>query len=147
MAYSQGNKTADPLSIKAMTRYMSTKYPNKNSGHQHKGKKGDRNREKENDPSSEDQDNNATDITGAHIVDVTTPEDSTAPSGGASIGAHVSKVTKQLSRPTRSVEDILGAYFINDAIWGGSHPYDVSVDTANSEEVMHSKRIELYQSL
>ena len=46
LAYSQGNKTAYPLSIKAMARYISTQYPSKNSGHQHKGKKGDRNGKK-----------------------------------------------------------------------------------------------------
>ena len=40
LAYSQGNKTAYPLTIKAMARYMSTQYPNKNSAHQREGKKG-----------------------------------------------------------------------------------------------------------
>ena len=43
LAYSQENKKAYPLSIEAMARYMSTRYPSKNSGHQCEGNKGDRN--------------------------------------------------------------------------------------------------------
>ena len=58
---------------------------------------------------SQPKDNNATDTAEAHVKDVTTPEDSTAHSGGSSIGAHVSEVTRQLSWPTQSVEDLLGA--------------------------------------
>ena len=46
LAYSQGNMTAYLPTIKAMDRYMSTQYPNKNSAHQRKGKRGDRNRKK-----------------------------------------------------------------------------------------------------
>ena len=46
LAYSQGNKIAYPLSIEAMARYMLTQSPSKNSGHQGKGKKGDRNGKK-----------------------------------------------------------------------------------------------------
>ena len=41
LAYSQGNKTAYPLTAKAMARYMWTQYPNKNPGHQRNGKNGD----------------------------------------------------------------------------------------------------------
>ena len=44
LVYLQGNKTAYPLSVKAMARYMPTQYLNKNSGHD--GKKGDRNGKK-----------------------------------------------------------------------------------------------------
>ena len=71
--YPQGNKTVYPLSIEAMARYMSTQYPSKNSSHQHKGKKGDKNETKVDGPKSEVKDNNATGIAGAHIKDVTTP--------------------------------------------------------------------------
>ena len=46
LAYLQGNKRAYPLSVEAMARYMSTQYPSKNSGHQRKGKKEDRNEKK-----------------------------------------------------------------------------------------------------
>ena len=87
LTYSKGNKTAYPLSIKAMTRYMSTQYPNKNSGHQRKGKKGDINRKKGDGPKSEDKDNNATSTTGAHVEDYTTPEISAAPSRRGEGGA------------------------------------------------------------
>ena len=46
LAYSQENKTAYPLSIEAMARYMSMQYPNKNPGHQRDGKRGDKNGKK-----------------------------------------------------------------------------------------------------
>ena len=39
----------------------------------------------------------STGTTGAYIRDATTPEDSTACSGGASIDAHISEATEQLS--------------------------------------------------
>ena len=40
LAYSQGNITMYPLTIKAMASYLSTQYPNKTIVHQRKGKKG-----------------------------------------------------------------------------------------------------------
>ena len=97
LAYSQGNKTAYSLSVKAIARYMSTQYPNKNPGCQCNGKKGDRYRTKEHNPKSKEKDNNAIGTTGAHVGEVTTPEDSIAPSGRSSIGTHVSEATKQPS--------------------------------------------------
>ena len=33
------------------------------------------------------------------------------------------------------IEDLVGAYRINDAIWGRTDPSDVSIDTANSAEI------------
>ena len=93
LAYSQGNKTVYPPTIKVMARYMSTQYPNKNSFHQHKDKEGIET-ERRNDPKSEDKDNNTTSTAGAHVGDTTTPEDSNASSGGTSIGAHVSEATE-----------------------------------------------------
>ena len=92
LAYSKENKAVYPLTIKAMARYMSTQYPNKNSGHQQTDKKGDINRKKRDDLKSEDNDNNTTGFSGAHVGDATTPEDSTASSGEASTGAHVLEV-------------------------------------------------------
>ena len=41
---------------------------------------------------------------GAHIEDTTTNENTTAPSGGASLGAHVSETSQATSRPSRTVE-------------------------------------------
>ena len=76
-----------------MSRYMSTHYPSKNSGHQCKGKKGDRNRKKRDDPKSKDKYNNTTATAGAYIGDVTTPEDSIAPTRGASIDFHILEST------------------------------------------------------
>ena len=59
----------------------------------------------------------------------------------ASTGAHVLETTEHSFRPTRSVEDLLGAYPIDDDIWGETTPSDVSIDTANNEEVMTSSHI------
>ena len=61
--------------------------------------------------------------------------------GGANISAYILKATKQSSRPTCFVEDLLGAHFINNAIWGGTNPCDMSVDTANSKEDMGGSHI------
>ena len=36
---------------------------------------------------------------------------------------------------------ILGAHSIDDAIWGGTNPYDLSVDTANNKKVMVGSHI------
>ena len=141
LAYSQGNITAYPPTIKVMARYLSSQYPNKNSAPQREGKKEDRNRKKGDDPKAGDKDNNTTGTAGAHDWDTTTPEDSNASSGGASKGAHVLEATGQLSQPTRSVEEILGTHPIGDDLWGGTNPSDVSIDTANSKEVMACSHI------
>ena len=114
LVYSQGNKTAYPPTIEAMARYMSTQYPNKISGRQRKGKKGDINGKKGNNSKFKDKDSNTAGTAGAHIGDTTTPEESTAHSGGASISGHILEVTGQSSRPTRSIEKNLGAHLIGD---------------------------------
>ena len=92
-------------------------------------------------PKSKDKDNNTTITAGEHVEDGTPSQNSTTSSAGASIGAHVLKATGQSSRPTRSVEDLLGAHPINDNIWGGTNPSNVSIDTANSKEVMAGSHI------
>ena len=56
---------------------------------------------------------------GVHIEDTTTPEESTTPSRGASIGNHILETNEQLSRPSRSVEKILGPNpMSDDDFWG-----------------------------
>ena len=40
LAYSQGNLTTYPPTIKGMARYLSTQYPNNKPTHQHNGKRG-----------------------------------------------------------------------------------------------------------
>ena len=140
LAYSQGNKTAYPPNIEGMARYLSTKYPNNKPTNQRNGKKGDTN--KEDDPKSEDKDSNTGNIAGAHVGDTTTTEESTAPSGGVSIGAHVLETNKQPSCPLYTVEVILGAHPKNDdSFWGGINPGDVSIDTTNSKEMMAGSHI------
>ena len=69
-----------------MARYISTQYANNKPANQRNGK-GDK--DKGDDPKSEDKNSNTHDTVGAHVEDTTTTEESTTPSGAASIGAHV----------------------------------------------------------
>ena len=87
LVYSQGNNTAYPSNIKSMARYLSTQYTNSKSANQHEDKKGDK--RKGDDSKSEDKDSNTGGTAGAHVEDTTINEDSTAPRGGASLGAYV----------------------------------------------------------
>ena len=85
---------------------------------------------------SEDKDNITGGTAGVHVEDTTTNKDTTAPSGGASLGAHVSETSQTTSRPSRTVEEILGAHLIDDTFWDNTNPDDASFDTVNSEEQM-----------
>ena len=51
---------------------------------------------------------------GAHVEDSITNENTTAPSGEASLGAHVSETNLATSPPPRTVKQILGAHPIDD---------------------------------
>lgn len=62
-------------------------------------------------------------------------------SGGFSIGAHVLEVTKHKSCPVQSVKDLLGAHSIDDDIWGGTDPSDMSIDTTIRAEIMTGSHI------
>ena len=127
--------TEYPPTIKVMARYLLTQYPNK-PAHQHNGKKEDK------DPKSEKKDSNTGVTVGAHIEDTTSPEESTAPSGGASKGAHVLEPIEQQSCPLRTAEQILGVHRINDDDFqGDNNPGDVSIDTENSKEMMVGSNI------
>ena len=105
LAYSQGDYTAYLADIEAAARYLSTQYPNNKPANQRKNKqrKGD-------DPKSEDKDNITGGTAGAHVEDTTTNEDTTAPSRGASLGAHVSEISQATSPPSCTVEEVLGAH-------------------------------------
>ena len=76
-----------------MLRYLSTQYPTKISSHP-QDRKGDIKGKKGDDSKSKDKDNNNTGTAGAHVGEVTIPQDLTAPSDGSSTGAHVSKVAE-----------------------------------------------------
>ena len=83
---------------------------------------------------SEDKDSNTGGTVGVHVEDITAPEESTAPSGGASIVVHVLEASEQSSRLSRTLEEILRAHFMNDGdFWVSTNPGDVSIDTANSD--------------
>ena len=104
--------------------------------------KGGQKQKEEDGPKSEDKDSNTAGTAGAHVGDTVPPEESTAFSGRASIGAHILEANEQASHPTRSVEEILGAHPIgNKDFWGGTNPSDVSIDTANSKEVTTGSHI------
>ena len=140
LAYSQGNNTAYPSNIKSMARYLSTQYPNNKPAHQRWGKKQDK--KKGHDWKSEDKDSNTGGTAGEHVEDTTTTEESNAPSGGVSIGTHVLKKNQESSRPSRTLDEILGAHPMDDdEFWGNTNPGDVSVDTANDKEMMIDSHI------
>ena len=134
LSYSQGNKKAYPKSAEAMARYLSTQYTTKTSNNQ-RDKKGDKNSKKGDDSKSEDKDSTNTGIAGAHTGDATTPSDSTAPSEGSSVGAHIGGATENANssfRRPQTVEELLAAHPIDDDIWAHTNPSDVSIDTLNS---------------
>ena len=139
LAYSQGNYTAYPADIEAVAWYLSTKYPNNKPANQRRSNKG--NKRKGDDPKSEDKDNIMGGTAGTHVEDTTTNENTTAPSGGASLGAHVSETSQATSRPSRTVEKIVGAHPIDDTFWDNTNPADLSVNTVISEEQMAGSHI------
>ena len=92
-------------------------------------------------PKSEDKDNVTSCTAGAHVEDSTPNEDTTAPSGEANLGAHVSEISQATSPPPCTIEDILGAHPMNDTFWENTNPTDVSIDTVNNEEQMAGSHI------
>ena len=92
------------------------------------------------DPKSEDKDNATSSTAGAHIEDSTTSEDTTAPSGEASIGAHVLETSQATSPLPRTVGQILEAHPIDNKR-EITNPTDVSIDMVNSEELMTGSHI------
>ena len=122
-----------------MARYLSTQYPNNKPTNKCGGNKG--NKTKEDDPKSKDKDSNTGGTTCAHNEDTTLNEDTTAPSEGASLGAHVSKINQASSHPSRTIDGILGAHPANDDFRDNTNPTDVSIDTVNSEEKIAGSHI------
>ena len=72
--------------------------------------------------------------TGAHVGETTTPQNSSTPSDGSSIGAHISDVPEPDVWLTRSIQYILAAHPIGDPIWSHTNVCDISIDTVNSAE-------------
>ena len=92
LAYSQGNNTAYLTDIESAARYLSTQYPNNKPTNQRGGNKG--NKRRGDNTKSKDKDSNMGGTAGAHVEDTTTNENTTTPSGGASLGAHVSETNQ-----------------------------------------------------
>ena len=118
-----------------MARYLLTQYNNKISNNPC-NKRGDKNSKKGDDSKSEDSDRTTTGTAGAHVGKVKTPQDSTTPREGASICAYVSEIAAPVFCPARSVKELLAAHPVDDSIWSHSNPSDVSIDTANSAELI-----------
>ena len=81
-----------------MTRYLSTQYNNKIPNNP-RDKRGDRKSKKGDDSKSEDSNSTTTGTACANVGEVTTPQDSTAPSKGSIIGAHVSEIVQPVFHP------------------------------------------------
>ena len=140
LAYSQGNNIAYPLNIKAMARYLATQYSNNKPANQRGGKKGDK--KKDDESKSEDKNSNMGGTAGAHVESTTTTEESTVPNGAPSIGVHMLETNILLSDSSRTGEEILGVHPLDDDdFWGNTNPTDVSINTANSEEMMTGSHI------
>ena len=118
-----------------MARYLLTQYNNKIPNNPY-NKRGNRNLKKGDDSKYEDSNSTTTGTTGVHVGEVTTPQDATAPSKGSSIGAHVSEIAEPVFLLAQSVEELLAAHPVDDVIWSHTNPSDVSIDTANSAEIM-----------
>ena len=88
------------------------------------------------DSKSKDSNTTTTSTAGVQVGEVTTPKDSTTPSKGASVGAHVSEISQPAFCPAQSVEELLVAHPVNDAIWSQTNPSDVSIHTANIAELI-----------
>ena len=93
LAYSQGNKSAYPVNVESMVRYLSLMY-NMKKVNNPRNKKGDKNGKNVDESKSEDKDNNNTGTAGAHIGEITTSQDSSALTNRSSIGAYVSDTAK-----------------------------------------------------
>ena len=90
----------------------------------------------------EDKDSITGGNTSAYVEETTTTEKSTVPNRMPRIDAQLSETNIQSSNSSRTVEEILGAHPINDDdFWGNTNLNDVSIDTANSEEMMAGSHI------
>ena len=68
--------------------------------------------------------------------DATTSPDSTAPSDGSSIGAKIGDAPEDVEpsfRRAQTVDKLLAAHPIDDAIWDHTNPSDVSIDTVSDK--------------
>ena len=101
LAYSQGNSTAYPTSIEAMTRFLSTQYPNNKPVNQRGGKEGDI--KKGDESKSKEKDIITGNTAGAHVDKTTTNEESTPPNGTPSIGPQLLETNVQPSYSSRTV--------------------------------------------
>ena len=115
--------------------------------HNGKSKKGDT--YTVDDPKSKGKDNNTGDTAGVHVGDFATTEQFTAPSGGASKFAHFLETNEQLSYPSHTMEEILGAQPMNnDAFWNSINPSDLPIYTIYSKELFagsHIKNLHTHQ--
>ena len=140
LAYFQGNSTTYPINIEAMARYLSTQYSNNKLVNQRGGKKG--NKKKGDELKPEDKDSITGNTAGAHVENTTTTKESTPPKGTPNIGAHVSETNIQSSNASCTVKEILDAHPVDDDDFcGNTIPTDVSIDTANSEEMMAGSHV------
>ena len=139
LVYFQGNNTSRSTNTKSTARYLSTRYPNNKPNNQRGDNKG--NKRKVDDTKSKGKDSNACGTAGVHVEDTTTNEGTTAPSGGASLGAHVSATNKASSRQSRMADEILSRHPVNNDFWDNNNPADMSIDTVNSKEKMAGSHI------
>ena len=97
---------------------------------------GDKNRMNGDEAKLEDNDNNNTGTTAAHVRETAVAQDAGATSNRLSIGAHISDVTEINVPSTQFVQELLAAHPVVDPIWDHTYSYDILIDTVNSVEAM-----------
>ena len=100
LAYTQGNHSAYPETVESMARYLLLQY-NIKTVNNPRNKKGDKNGKKGDETKSEGNDYSNTGTAGAYVGENTTPQDSSTPSNGSSIDAHVYDITEPIVWPIR----------------------------------------------
>ena len=91
---------------------------------------------------SEDKDSITGNTADAHVEDTTTTEEFTPPNRTPSIDVHLSETNVRSSNSLRTVQEILSVQPIDDdEFCGNANPTAVSINTANSEEMMTGSHI------
>ena len=136
LAYSQGNNTAYPPNIEAMAKYLSTQYSNNKPANQRGGKKKDKKKGADSNLKTRIVTQG---VLSAHML-------KTLRQLNTSLFllellsqalAHVLETNVQSSNSPHIVEEILGAHPMdNDCFWGNTNPTNLSINTANSEEMI-----------
>ena len=143
-SYANGNTNAYQTTLEKMARLLSSQYPmtkGQNKKPPYKNNDGRKTKGKGSDTDS-NKDDSGNPLAGAHTTDgaknalSTKSASKSTPSNTA--GAHISDSEEcDHPAPSRSVQELLDSYPINDPFWGGQdYTDDYSVDTEDSAQAL-----------